>query len=116
MGVSTGSTSLRLDEHLKNAVRDTPDIVYQLSQLPPREGSTIEIVSDLPAAVDIDIILGYITRWYDVQQHFNKDLRIYVWSYNTVVEKYVLGCVQQMSRIYVTVLPSWLREDFAYDE
>ena len=116
MGTSSGSISLRLEEHLNNAVSDAPDIVYRLSQLQHKEDSPIEIVSELPAAVDVDIILGYIARWHDVQEYFNRDLRIYAWSYNTTVEKYILGCVQQMSRIYVTILPAWLREDFAYDE
>lgn len=111
MGTSTCNYS-RID----NAVVDAPDVLYTISQLrPPVEGEPIEIVSELPAATDADIILGYIMRWHEIQEHFNCELRVYAWCHTTIVEKYVLGIVQNMSHINVTTLPTYLRGRRIYD-
>lgn len=108
------SSKLSLEERIDGLVHDAPDILYKLSKLEQRGDGPIEIVADLPAAPDVDIILGYVQRWCEIQKHFNRDLRVYAWSYNTTVEKYVLGCTLQMSHIAVTILPMYLKEAKLY--
>ena len=110
------STLLSLDERINGVLHDTPDILYRLTQLQPTDGKPIEIVSDLPAAADPDIILGYVQRWREIQKQFNKELRVYAWTYTPEVEKYVLGCVQNMPGICVTTLPTYLKENMRYGE
>lgn len=105
---------MSLDERIDGLVHDAPDILYKLSKLATPEGKPIEIVSELPAAIDPDIILGHVQRWRDIQVHFNRDLRIYAWSYTTEVEKYLQGCLVNMSHIHVTTLPMYLKETKIY--
>ena len=117
MGFSSDSTNtIKLEEHLRNAIPDTPNIMYDLAHSSFRENSPIEIVVELPAFLDYDILIGHVERWREIQQQMNKDIRIYAWCFNNEVEKHVLGCVQHMSHIHVTTLPHWLREEFSYDE
>lgn len=108
------STKLSLEERIDGLVHDAPDILYTLSRLEQRGEGPIEMVTDLPAAQDVDIILGYIQRWAEIQKHFDRELRIYAWSYNTEVEKYVLGCTLHMPKINITVLPMYLKEGKLY--
>jgi hypothetical protein len=108
------STILPLDERINGVIHDSPDILYRLTKLETPEDQPIEIVSELPAAVDPDIIIGYVQRWVEIQHYFNKDVRIYAWSYSTESEKYVMGCVQNMSHVFVTVLPMYLKENKQY--
>lgn len=108
------STKLSLEERIDGLVHDAPDILYTLSKLEQRGDGPLEIVADLPAAPDVDIILGHVQRWCEIQKYFNRDLRIYAWSYDTTVEKYVLGCTLQMSHIAVTILPTYLKEAKLY--
>lgn len=110
------STNLSLEERINGVMHDGPDILYRLTKLATPEGQSIEIVSELPAATDPDIIIGYVQRWREIQKHFNRDLRVYAWSYTTEVEKYVLGCTQNMKNICVTVLPMYLKENKRYGE
>lgn len=109
-------STLTMEERINGVVHDGPDLLYKLSKLATPAGQPIEIVSELPAATDLDIILGYVTRWAEVQQHFKRDLRIYAWSYTVEVEKYILACTQQMSHIAVTTLPVYLKENKTYGE
>ena len=110
MGISTNST---LDAHLSNVVEDSNSVLQDLSKS-CTDGEFVEIQSLLPAAPDPDIILGYVKRWREIQQHFNKELRVYAWCETTLVEKYILGCTQHMSHIHVTVLPTTLKEKKHY--
>ena len=103
-----------LDERINGLVQDSPDILYKLCKLATPKGQPIEIVTELPAAIAPDIILGHVQRWREIQKYFDCDLRIYAWTYNTDVEKYVLGSVQHMSRIAVTMLPMYLKENKKY--
>lgn len=112
MGTSTKNETL--DEHIKKLIKDDTDVLYRLSKAGVGSNDVVEIVTELPAATDPDLIIGCVSRWNDIQKHFNKDLRVYAWSHNTKVEKYVLGCVQNMSRITVTVLPFCLKEALRY--
>lgn len=116
MAVNTSTHRLTMEERIDSVVHDGPDLLYKLSRLNTPADQPIEIVSELPAATDLDIILGYVTRWVEVQQYFNRDLRIYAWSYTVEVEKYILSCTQQMSHIAVTVLPFYLKENKTYGE
>ena len=109
-------TNLPLDERINGVIKDSPDVIYQLSRIKQSDDTPIEIVSELPAAVDVAIILSYIQRWSQIQKQFNRDVRIYAWSYSTDVEKYVLGCVQNMSHVFVTILPFYLKETKRYAE
>lgn len=101
------STVLSLDNRLKTIVKDGPGVLADLSK---SEANVLEILSELPAAADPDIILGFIKRWREVQTITGKDLRVYAVFYTPTVEKYVLGCVQNMSHIFVTALPVQLKE------
>ena len=112
-----GTSSLfTLEDRINGVMQDGPDILYRLSRLNQPADQPIEIVSELPAAPDPDILMGYVMRWREIEKHFDKELRVYAWSYNTEVEKCVLGCVQNMSRICVTVLPMYLKENKRYGE
>lgn len=110
------SSLLTLDDRINGVLQDSPDILYRLCKLDNNSDKPIEIVSELPAAADPDIILGYVSRWREIQLYFNRDLRVYAWSYNTEVEKCVLGCVQNMQHICVTTLPIYLKENKRYGE
>ncbi len=94
---------------LDGITSDGPDVVYKLSQLQLSDDAPIEIVSELPAADDPDVILSYVQRWWEIQRYFKRDLRVYAWTYTTEVEKHVLRCVQNMSHICVTTLPTYLK-------
>lgn len=107
------SSFLTLDERIDGLVKDDPDILRNLSRI-TSENEFMEIVSELPAGKDPDIILGYVSRWQEITKLFHKKLRVYAWSYSDEVEKYVLGFVQNMSDIYVTVLPTYLKENKLY--
>lgn len=103
-----------LEERINGLIVDSPDILYKLNRLSTPKGQPIEIVTELPSAIDPDIILGNVQRWREVQKYFDCELRIYAWTYNTEVEKYLLGCVQHMSKIAVTTLPTYLKEKKIY--
>lgn len=113
MGTSIKTT---LDDRINGLMKDSPDILYKLSQLATPEGQPIEIVSELPAAIEPNIIIGYVQRWREIQKYFNRDLRVYAWSYSTDVEKYLQNCVQHMSHLTVTTLPMYLKERKTYGE
>lgn len=114
MDTKTSNCKLTLDERINGVVKDSSDIVYKLSKLKPVDGQPVEIVAELPAAADPDIILGTVKRWSELQKYLDCDLRVYAWSYNTVTEKYLLGVVQNMPRVCVTVLPMYLKENKKY--
>lgn len=103
-----------IDSHIEGLLKDSPDILFRLTQLATPEGQPIEIVSELPAATNPDIIIGYVQRWREIQKHFNCELRVYAWSYSVEVEKYLLGCVQHMKHIAITTLPMYLKETKIY--
>lgn len=111
---TTSVRTLSLEERINGVMRDSEDILYKLSKLSTPEGQPIEIVTDLPAALAPDIIIGNVQRWREIQKHFDCELRIYAWSYNPVVEKFVLQAIQNMPKVMVTVLPSYLRGDKIY--
>lgn len=108
------SKSLNLYDRINGVMHDSEDILFKLTKLETPKGQPIEIVTDLPARLDPQIIIGYVQRWREIQKHFDCELRIYAWSYTPEVEKYVLGCVQNMSRVMVTTLPTYLRGDKIY--
>ena len=111
MDFNSKTNKLTIDEHINGVVADSPDILYKLSKLGVSQGSTVEIVTELPASADPDIVLGYVRRWVDIQKAFDCELRVYAWSYTTEVEKYVLACTQTMSHIHITALPMYLKEN-----
>lgn len=104
-----------LEARLKDMLWDTSDVLYQLKHTPMREESQIELQAELSAAVDPDIIIGQVSRWVDLQHTIGKDLRIYVWSSNTVVEKWLMSVVANMEHIFVTILPTYLKGEFEHD-
>lgn len=100
-------TDVSLDEILRNAEPDGPDILKRLTEKILPLDKEVSITAELPAAIDPDIIITSISRWADLQEHLgDRKLRVYAYSYNRVVEKYVLGCVQQMQNVFVTVIPA----------
>lgn len=114
MGVSSKNETI--DEHIKGLIEDGVDVLHRLSNLSRDDDAPIEIVAELPAATDPDLIIGCVSRWNEIQKYFKTELRVYAWSHNTTVEKFVLGCVQSMSHITVTVLPFCLKETMHYGE
>ena len=114
--MGTSSLFTTLEERINGLIHDGPDILYRLSKLEQASDQPIEIVSELPAAVDPDIILSHAMRWREIEKHFNRELRVYAWTYTPEVEKCILGCVQNMSRVLVTPLPMYLKERKRYGE
>lgn len=112
MGINA---TISLEERINGVMKDSPDIIYKLSKLQTPKDQPIEIVTELPAAADPGVILGLVQRWVNIQHYFDCDLRVYAWSYTDSVEKYVMGCVQNMSRICVTPLPMYLKEIKHYE-
>lgn len=110
------SNKYTIDERLKEMPYDSDSILFTVKNSPIRETNQIEIQANLPAAVDPDIIIGQVSRWLDLQKHLGKDLRVYLWCSNGQVEKYVLGIVRNMEHLYVTILPTYLKGEFNYDE
>lgn len=105
---------LSLDERINGMMKDAPDILYKLTKLEAAPGRPIEIVTELPAALHTGIIIGAVQRWSEIQKHFDRELRVYAWSYNAVVEKYVQNLVRNHDRVLVTVLPMYLKGDVLY--
>lgn len=100
-----------IDDKLKSLPIDSDDILYKLSQSDHSKSDWIEIVSYLPARPDIDIIMGYVRRWLEIQKYFKKTLRVYAWSYTPKVEKCITNLTVGMSDIIVTALPIHLKEN-----
>ena len=109
MDIKTSTSPL--DEALLKATKDDANMIPNLSTLAESDSDIkcFTIESELPAYPDPDIILGYVQRWREVQRLFGKELRIFAWSYDTRVEKYILACVQNMPNIYITILPAEYR-------
>ena len=61
---SDNKMTLSLEERINGVVHDGPDLVQKLSKLAVADDAPIEIVTELPAATDLDIILGYVMRWW----------------------------------------------------
>ena len=113
--MDTDTTKSLLDQALESAVKDDANLIPNLSieNNKNKDAELFTIVSELPAYPDPDIILGYVQRWREVQKLFGKDLRIFAWSFDTRVEKYILACTQNMPNIYMTILPAeYRRKDY----
>ena len=99
-----------VDEKLASLIEDNNNIISNLIEggyTPDSE--VVEIVTDLPSAVDIDVCIGTVMRWKSIREYFNRPIRIYAWSYNVVVEKYFLQLVQETDDVLLTVLPGELK-------
>lgn len=107
-------SQLSLDERINGMMRDSEDIMYKLTKLQPAVGRPIEIVAELPAALFSDVIVGAVQRWSEIQKHFDRELRVYAWSYNAEVEKYVQNLLRNNPKVLVTVLPMYLKGDVLY--
>lgn len=105
---------LSWDDRINAMMKDSEDILYKLNKLETPEGRPVEIVAELPAAIHVDLIVGTVQRWSDLQKHLDRELRIYAWSYNPKVEKYVQNLVRNMPNVLVTVLPMYLKGDVYY--
>lgn len=105
---------LSLDQRIDGMMKDSPDILYKLTKLGPAVGRPIEIVTELPAAIFAEELLGDVQRWSEIQKHFDCELRVYAWSYNAQVEKYLQNLLRNHDRILVTVLPMYLKGDVFY--
>lgn len=110
-----GTSNFTLGERLKEMPMDSPDILYTIATTPVRESKVYEIQAELSAAIDVDIIISQVYRWIDIQRAIGKDLRVYLWSSNPEVEKYVMGIASQLDHLYITVLPMYLKGDFKHD-
>ena len=110
MGASSKVSTVTFEDKFADVIRDSSDILFKLRQANVDTSKPVEIVTELPASADPDILLGYVRRWVDLQNILNCDLRIYAWSYTPEVEKYVLRITNQMSRIHITTLPTFLKE------
>lgn len=99
-----------LDEKIRQCLKDSPDIVRRVAKRSPAKGSTVELVTELPAVNDVDILIGMAMRWREIADMFDCKLRVYAWCYTDEVEKWILQCVQNSSKIFVTVLPMTLKK------
>lgn len=104
-----------LGERLEEMLMDSPDIFYQISNTPMRQEDQVEIQAELSAAISPDIILGQVSRWLDLQKLLDKDLRVYLWSSNKEVEKYITAVVANMDHLFITILPTYLKGEFIHD-
>lgn len=96
-------------------VHDSPSVYYELSKINYKyEDEPAEIVTELPSAVCIDIILSMVSRWLELQKMLGRPLRVYAWSSERTVEKYVLGCLSSMDKVCMTVLPMHLKREMKY--
>lgn len=99
-----------VNEKLASLVEDNTNIIADLIEAGYNPDSElVEMVTDLPSAVDIDVCIGTVMRWKNIREYFNRPIRIYAWSYNVIVEKYFLQLVQEVSDITLTVLPGELK-------
>lgn len=91
--------------------QDSADILHKLDKLRPNDSEApVEILAELPAAVNIDIIIAMVSRWHEIQLFMKKPLRVFAWSSEGAVEKYVAGLVGPIDNLYLTVLPITLKE------
>jgi len=107
MGIRTNTI---IDEKLQSLPVDSEDILTKLDKINYDNSEFIEIVSYLPARPDLDIITGYVRRWLDIQNYFNKKVRVFAWCYTPLVEKRIVQLTAEMSQLIVTALPINLKE------
>ncbi len=107
--------STKVDSHLDSLVADCPDVIGKLVRLGvSKNDDLVEIVTVLPAAMDISVNIGLVQRWRSISEYFECPIRVYGWSYNTDVEKCLLSLVQEHSDIFLTVLPGELKGAKSY--
>lgn len=94
------------EEHLEMLVDDCHDIVRVLKNYNYFEGADqIEIMATLPSAINIDVFIGMVNRWRELQEMYDKPLRIYAYSYNSQVEKMFMRLIQEHDKILLTPIP-----------
>lgn len=70
----------------------------------------IEISSELPSVIHVNILVGILNRWLQIRDVFNRPVRVYAISNNAQVEKYMVGLVNRYNDLYLTVLPETRKE------
>lgn len=94
------------EAHLDMLLEDCSNIIQLLANYNYFEDSkTLELVTTLPSAVDIDVSIATVQRWKELQKRYNKPLRIYAYSYNPEVEKLFLRLIQESENIFLTPIP-----------
>ncbi len=99
-----------IDDYFETLVRDDRNILFSLSKLNIQPGDQVEIISEIPARLDIDLIVSKVQRWKEILNMYKCKLRVYAWVYRDDVEKYLLNLTQNCDSIYVTTMPYTLRE------
>ena len=99
-----------IDDYFDKVIRDDRNVMHSLSKMNIQPGDLVELMSDIPARLHIDLIVSKVQCWKEIQKTFNCKLRIYAWVYRDDVEKYLLSLVQNIDSIYVTTIPYTLKE------
>lgn len=104
----TGTT---LDTYLTSLIKDGPEVVTNLYRAGYEKGcEEVAISTTLPSVVNIDVFIGTLQRWRNIQQTFGAPLRIWATCYNTSVEKYMLSLVQEQDKLFLTIIPGELKD------
>lgn len=93
-------------EHLEMLIEDCSDIVRVLKNYNYFEDlEIVEIMATMPSAVNVDVFIATVNRWRELQQMYNKPLRVYAYSYNPTVEKMFMQLIQPHEQIFLTPIP-----------
>ena len=104
-----------INEKLATLVEDNPNVLANLIDAGYNPDSEIvEILTTLPAAVDIDVFIGTVMRWVNICEYFNRPIRVYAWSYNQDTEKIFTQLVQERKEVFLTPLPGYLRGELSH--
>ena len=110
------SEAYTLGSCFDSIVSDTEDVMSKLGDNPVCIGEELLIQSELPARAAPDVLIGLVRRWREIQMFYNRPLRIIALSYNSSVEKHILGLVQNMPNVLITVIPTELLHLRTYTE
>lgn len=97
-------------------VRDTniTDVMktYSFGNLP----DILEIQTELPDVVLPQLLLGSVSRWVELRDYYSRPIRIYAVSDNPLVEKYIVGLVNNYKDLYITIIPKSRKEMLEFGE
>lgn len=99
-----------LDEHINSLIKDSRNLMQELSNSKVKNLDVIELYADVPEYSDFDYIISMVMRWEEVSKFFEKPLRIYTYIYNVRAEKHIQKLLIDRPNICITVLPHYIRK------
>lgn len=102
-------SNVTLTEFISSLPVDDNSVIANIEKILHEGLEMIELFSEIPARVDVDIIIGKVNRWSEVARYFNCPVRVYGWCYDNKVEEYITSVVNSRSDVFITLLPYTLK-------